>query len=68
MIHDLVLLNGILTDLEPEAAIQQMPAEIKAHLAQIVEQVGGAWLEQCPPPLILPKQEVGESASSLTAI
>jgi acetyl esterase len=33
MIHDFVLLNGILTDPEPEAAIRQMSAEIKAHLA-----------------------------------
>jgi acetyl esterase len=31
MIHDFVLLNGILTDL-PQAAILQMSAEIKAHL------------------------------------
>lgn len=34
MIHDFVLLNGILTDPEPEAAIRQMSAEIKAHLAR----------------------------------
>lgn len=33
MIHDFVLLNGILTDPEPEAAIRQISAEIKAHLA-----------------------------------
>jgi acetyl esterase len=33
MIHDFVLLNAILTDPEPEAAIRQMSAEIKAHLA-----------------------------------
>ena len=33
MIHDFVLLNGILTDPEPEAAIRQVSAEIKAHLA-----------------------------------
>jgi acetyl esterase len=33
MIHDFVLLNGILTDPEPEAAIRQMSAEIKARLA-----------------------------------
>jgi acetyl esterase/lipase len=33
MIHDFVLLNGILTNPEPEAAIRQMSAEIKAHLA-----------------------------------
>jgi acetyl esterase len=33
MIHDFVLLNGILTDPEPQAAIRQMSAEIKAHLA-----------------------------------
>jgi acetyl esterase len=33
MIHDFVLLNGILTDPESEAAIRQMSAEIKAHLA-----------------------------------
>jgi acetyl esterase len=33
MIHDFVLLNGILTDPEPTAAIRQMSAEIKAHLA-----------------------------------
>jgi acetyl esterase len=33
MIHDFVLLNGILTDPEPEAAIRQMSAEIRAHLA-----------------------------------
>ena len=32
MIHDFVLLNGILTDPQPEAAIRQMSAEIKAHL------------------------------------
>jgi acetyl esterase len=34
MIHDFVLLNGILTDPEPQAAIRQMSAEIKAHLAR----------------------------------
>ncbi|GIQ78288.1 alpha/beta hydrolase [Bradyrhizobium sp. RD5-C2] len=34
MIHDFVLLNGILTDPEPEAAIRQMSAEIKAHLTR----------------------------------
>jgi acetyl esterase len=34
MIHDFVLLNGILTDPEPAAAIRQMSAEIKAHLAR----------------------------------
>jgi acetyl esterase/lipase len=33
MIHDFVLLNGIMTDPEPQAAIRQMSAEIKAHLA-----------------------------------
>lgn len=33
MIHDFVLLNGILTDPEPQAAIRQMSAEIRAHLA-----------------------------------
>lgn len=33
MIHDFVLLNGLLTDPEPKAAIRQMAAEIKAHLA-----------------------------------
>ena len=33
MIHDFVLLNGILTDPEPKAAIRQISAEIKAHLA-----------------------------------
>jgi acetyl esterase len=33
MIHDFVLLNGIQTDPEPEAAIRQISAEIKAHLA-----------------------------------
>ena len=33
MIHDFVLLNGIQTDSEPMAAIRQMSAEIKAHLA-----------------------------------
>jgi acetyl esterase/lipase len=33
MIHDFVLLNGILTDPEPQAAIRQISAEIKAHLA-----------------------------------
>jgi acetyl esterase len=33
MILDFVLLNGILTDPEPQAAIRQMSAEIKAHLA-----------------------------------
>lgn len=33
MIHDFVLLNGILTDPEPQAAIRQMSAEIKTHLA-----------------------------------
>ncbi|MGY3697204.1 acetyl esterase [Bradyrhizobium sp. USDA 3240] len=33
MIHDFVLLNGILTDPEPQAAIRQMSAEIKARLA-----------------------------------
>ncbi len=33
MIHDFVLLNGILTDPEPEAAIRQISNEIKAHLA-----------------------------------
>lgn len=33
MIHDFVLLNGILTDPEPEAAIRQISAEIKARLA-----------------------------------
>ena len=33
MIHDFVLLNGILTDPEAQAAIRQMSAEIKAHLA-----------------------------------
>jgi acetyl esterase/lipase len=33
MIHDFVLLNGIQTDPEPQAAIRQMSAEIKAHLA-----------------------------------
>jgi len=34
MIHDFVLLNGILTDPEPQAAIRQMSAEIKARLAR----------------------------------
>jgi acetyl esterase/lipase len=34
MIHDFVLLNGILSDPEPEAAIRQMSAEIKAHLTR----------------------------------
>lgn len=34
MIHDFVLLNGIQADPEPQAAIRQMSAEIKAHLAQ----------------------------------
>ena len=33
MIHDFVLLNGIQSDPEPEAAIRQMSVEIKAHLA-----------------------------------
>lgn len=33
MIHDFVLLNGILTDPEPQAAIRQMSSEISAHLA-----------------------------------
>ncbi|WP_445216564.1 alpha/beta hydrolase [Bradyrhizobium sp. Pa8] len=33
MIHDFVLLNGIQSDPEPKAAIRQMSAEIKAHLA-----------------------------------
>jgi len=33
MIHDFVLLNGIQSDPEPQAAIRQMSAEIKAHLA-----------------------------------
>jgi acetyl esterase len=33
MIHDFVLLNGILTDPGPEAAIRQISAEVKAHLA-----------------------------------
>jgi acetyl esterase/lipase len=33
MIHDFVLLNGIQNDPEPQAAIRQMAAEIKAHLA-----------------------------------
>jgi acetyl esterase len=33
MIHDFVLLNGIQTDPEPQAAIRQISAEIKAHLA-----------------------------------
>ena len=33
MIHDFVLLNGLLGDPEPQAAIRQMSAEIKAHLA-----------------------------------
>ncbi|WP_244486001.1 alpha/beta hydrolase [Bradyrhizobium viridifuturi] len=33
MIHDFVLLNGIQNDPEPPAAIRQMAAEIKAHLA-----------------------------------
>jgi acetyl esterase len=32
MIHDFVLLNGIQSDPEPEAAIRQMSAEIKARL------------------------------------
>ena len=32
MIHDFVLLNGILTDPEPQAAIRQMSGEIRAHL------------------------------------
>ena len=32
MIHDFVLLNGIQADPEPQAAIRQMSAEIKAHL------------------------------------
>lgn len=34
MIHDFVLLNGIQAAPEPQAAIRQMSAEIKAHLAQ----------------------------------
>lgn len=34
MIHDFVLLNGLQADPEPQAAIRQMSAEIKAHLAQ----------------------------------
>jgi acetyl esterase/lipase len=33
MIHDFVLLNGIQTDPEPQAAIRQISAEIEAHLA-----------------------------------
>ncbi len=33
MIHDFVLLNGIQSDPEPQAAIRQISAEIKAHLA-----------------------------------
>ncbi|HUN94998.1 MAG TPA: alpha/beta hydrolase fold domain-containing protein, partial [Bradyrhizobium sp.] len=33
MIHDFVLLNGILADPEPQAAIRQISAEIQAHLA-----------------------------------
>lgn len=33
MIHDFVLLNGIQSDPEPQAAIHQMSAQIKAHLA-----------------------------------
>ena len=33
MIHDFVLLNGIQADPEPQAAIRQVSAEIKAHLA-----------------------------------
>jgi acetyl esterase/lipase len=33
MIHDFVLLNGVLTTPEPQAAIRQISAEIKAHLA-----------------------------------
>jgi acetyl esterase/lipase len=33
MIHDFVLLNGIQSDPEPQAAIRQMSAEIRAHLA-----------------------------------
>jgi len=33
MIHDFVLLNGVLTAPEPQAAIRQISAEIKAHLA-----------------------------------
>ena len=32
-IHDFVLLNGIQSDPEPKAAIRQMSAEIKVHLA-----------------------------------
>jgi len=34
MIHDFVLLNGIQANPEPQAAIRQMSAEIKAHLMQ----------------------------------
>lgn len=34
MIHDFVLLNGIQANPEPQAAIRQISAEIKAHLAQ----------------------------------
>lgn len=34
MIHDFVLLNGIQANPEPQAAIRQMSAEIKAHLEQ----------------------------------
>jgi len=34
MIHDFVLLNGIQANPEPQAAIRQMSAEIKAHLTQ----------------------------------
>ncbi|WP_454651119.1 alpha/beta hydrolase [Bradyrhizobium liaoningense] len=33
MIHDFVLLNGVQSDPEPQAAIRQMAAEIRAHLA-----------------------------------
>jgi len=33
MIHDFFLLNGTQSAPEPKAAIRQMSAEIKAHLA-----------------------------------
>ncbi len=39
MIHDFVLLNGIMTDPEPQAAIRQMSAELKANLAPVQQQV-----------------------------
>jgi acetyl esterase len=35
MIHDFVLLNGIQSDPEPESAIRQISAEIKARLERV---------------------------------